>query len=236
SAAFTIFFLGGMLFFLAGADLKQIFILLVLAVIVGWVVVQIHPTGSKRIGSFLQTIEDPTQADYHVKRSFEAFIQGGVFGSGIGNSTAKLTGLPVPPTDSIFAVVAEETGLFGTTLLIGLYCVIVWRGMHIANHAPDALGSLLAAGLTLWLGLEAFINMAVMIGLLPFAGNALPFVSAGGSSLLVSLAAIGILMNIARMSNPSSHSSKRNVNASNDLRRRHRRGRVSSYGNSPSTR
>ena len=113
-------------------------------------------------------------------------------------SKGKLTGLPVPPTDSIFAVIAEELGLFGSMVLVGLYAMLFWRGLVIARRAPDMLGTLLASGLVIWIGMEAIINMAVMVGLLPFAGNALPFISAGGSNLVASLAAIGILLNISR--------------------------------------
>jgi cell division protein FtsW len=168
------------------------------AVIAAALVAQVSPTGRERVGDFIAGIKDPTQASYHVRRSFEAIVNGGWFGVGIGQSLSKLTGLPVPPTDSIFAVIAEELGLFGSLALIGLYVTLVWRGLVIARRAPDMLGTLLASGLVIWIGLEALINMAVMVGLLPFAGNALPFISAGGSNLVVTLAAIGILMNISR--------------------------------------
>jgi cell division protein FtsW len=135
----------------------------------------------------------------------------------------KLTGLPVPPTDSIFAVIAEETGVLGTTFVIVLYVLLVWRGMLIARRAPDMLGSLLASGITLWIAIEAFINMAVMVGLLPFAGNALPLISAGGSNLVVTLSAIGILLNISRLSAAESQPPERKANATNGVRRSNRR-------------
>ena len=198
SATATIFILGGVLFFLAGADLKQIIILMLLASLVAWAIVQFSATGQERVGFYWLGLKDPTEASYHVRRSLEAIVNGGFFGLGIGQSVTKLTGLPVPPTDSIFAVVAEEFGLFGAVSLIILYGVMVWRGLVIARRAPDMLGSLLATGLVFWIGIEALINMTVMLGLLPFAGNALPFMSAGGSSLVTSLAAIGILYNISR--------------------------------------
>jgi len=190
SAAATLVIMGGLLFFLAGGDLKQISILIVLTVIVGWVVVQISATGQQRVGDFVAGLKDPTQSSYHVLRSFEAIVHGGVFGVGIGRADTKLTGLPVPPTDSIFAVVAEELGVLGAALLMGLYAMLIWRGLIVARRAPDMLGTLLASGLVLWIGVEAII--------MPFAGNALPFISAGGSSLTVSLAAVGILLNISR--------------------------------------
>jgi cell division protein FtsW len=162
-----------------------------------------------------------------VQRSLEAFVNGGWLGVGIGNARTKLTGLPVPPTDSIFAVVGEETGVLGATALVVLYLVLLWRGLGIARRAPDQLGTLLAAGLSLWIGMEALVNMAVMLNLLPFAGNALPFISAGGSNLVVSLAAIGILMNISRSSVRVKDNEGRSFVAVVDLRGRNRRRRVS---------
>jgi len=149
-------------------------------------------------------------------------VRGGVFGAGIDNAETKLISLPVPPTDSIFAVVAEETGLLGTTFLISMYAVLAWRGMKIAQNAPDMLGQLLAAGLTFWMVIEAVINMAMMVGLLPFAGNALPFISLGGSNLVVSLTSIGILMNISRLSKAQEGQKERKVYASDGLSRRNR--------------
>jgi cell division protein FtsW len=228
SAAGTVFILGGLLFFLAGGDLKQITLLLVAALLVGWLIVQINPTGAERVSDFVNGIKNPTQASYHVRRSFEAIVNGGIFGTGIGRGETKLLGLPVPPTDSIFAVIAEELGLLGCLLLIGLYSGLVWRGMVIARRAPDMLGTLLASGLALWIGIEALINMAVMVGLMPFAGNALPFISAGGSNLLVSLAAIGILLNISRQTgvNVQEEDDWRSFGAVVDLRWRNRRRRL----------
>jgi cell division protein FtsW len=203
SAAGTVLILGGLLFFLAGADIKQIVFLLVLALVMGWVIVQFSVTGQDRVASFLAGWQDPTHASYHVQRSFEAVIKGGVFGVGLGQADTKLTGLPFAPTDSIFAVVAEELGIFGSVLLMGLYGALVWRGLVIARRAPDMLGTLLASGITFWIGIEALINMAVMVGLMPFAGNALPFISAGGSNLVSTLSAIGIMLNISRQSGES---------------------------------
>jgi cell division protein FtsW len=231
SAAATVLILGGLLFFLAGGDMRQIVFLLLAAIVAGWIVVQISQTGQERVSSFWAGIKDPSQASYHVRRSLEAIVKGGWFGVGIGRANTKLTGLPVPPTDSIFAVIVEELGLFGALLVIGMYAVLVWRGLVIARRAPDMLGTLLASGLTLWIGLEATINMTVMVGLLPFAGNALPFISAGGSNLTASLAAIGILMNISRQGGSprtgDDNEDRSTYGAAIDLRRRDRRRRVS---------
>jgi cell division protein FtsW len=230
SAAGTVLVLGGLLFFLAGADIKQIVFLLILAVFMGWVIVQFSVTGQDRVASFLAGLQDPTHASYHVQRSFEAVIKGGFFGVGLGQADTKLTGLPFAPTDSIFAVIAEELGLFGSMLLMGLYATLVWRGLVIARRAPDMLGTLLAAGVTFWIGMEALINMAVMVGLMPFAGNALPFVSAGGSNLVSTLCAIGIMLNISRQSGESVKKEEndwRSFGAVVDLRRGNGRRSVS---------
>ncbi len=228
SAAATVLMMGGLLFFLAGADLKQIIFMLAAAVLAGWLVVTVSPTGHERVAEFIAGLKDPTQASYHIQRSFEAIVNGGWFGVGIGRAQSKLTGLPVPPTDSIFAVIIEELGLVGALFLVGLYALLIWRGFVIARRAPDMLGTLLATGLVCWIGLEAGINMAVIVGLLPFAGNALPFVSAGGSNLIATLSAIGILMNISRQRGEAVDEEEgRSYGASVDLRGWNRRRRVS---------
>ncbi len=227
SAAGTVLLIGGLLFFLAGGALKQIGVLLLVAVVAGWLVTQVSPTGHERVAEFLAGLKDPTQASYHVQRSFEAIVNGGWFGVGIGRAESKLTGLPVPPTDSIFAVIVEELGVIGALALIVMYTAVVWRGLLIARRAPDMLGTLLATGLVMWIGIEAGINMMVMVGLLPFAGNALPFVSSGGSNLVASLAAIGILLNISRQRGETNNDEEwRGYSAAVDLRRWNRRRRV----------
>jgi cell division protein FtsW len=232
SATGTIFLLGGLLFFLAGGDLRQIVFLVIIALLTGWIVVQFSATGRERLAAYLSGLEDPMQSSYHVRRSLEAIVNGGWFGTGIGKARTKLTGLPVPPTDSIFAVVAEELGLFGAVGVVILFGLFIWRGLRIAYKAPDMLGTLLGAGLTVWIGLEALMNMSVMVGLFPFAGNALPFISAGGSNLIASLAAVGILMNIARQGNgkpqtQTNEQERRSFSATVDLRRRNGRRSVS---------
>lgn len=239
SATGTIFLLGGLLFFLAGGDLRQIVFLIIIALATGWIVVQFSSTGRERLAAYMSGLEDPMQSSYHVRRSLEAIVNGGWFGVGIGKARTKLTGLPVPPTDSIFAVVAEELGLFGALCVVILFGMFIWRGLRISYKAPDMLGTLIGAGLTIWIGVEAFMNMSVIVGLFPFAGNALPFVSAGGSNLIVSLAAVGILMNIARQGNgkPQTQTQtnveeRRSFSATADLRRRNGRRGLSRTGRS----
>ncbi len=220
SAVITIFALGGLMFFLAGGEIRQIAVFLLVAVLFGILVIQFHPTGHERIADFMVGLKDPTSGSYHVQRSLEAFVNGGWFGVGIGNATTKVTGLPVPPTDSIFAVVGEEMGVFGASILVLLYGLLLWRGMTIARRAPDNLGAMIAAGIAIWICLEAYINMSVLVSLLPFAGNALPFISAGGSNLIASLAGIGILLNISRLSTQNKEEKGKLYNAVVDLRRR----------------
>lgn len=203
SAAMTVLLMGGLLFFLAGGAWRQIGIVIAIAVLVGWIAVNVYPTGRTRVTDYITGLQNPLSASYHVRRSLEAVINGGLFGVGIGHSSTKFTGLPVAHTDSIFAIIAEEVGLLGTAALILAYLTILWRGLTIAKNAPDQLGRLLAAGISIWIVLEALINMAVMVNLLPHAGNALPFISYGGSNLVITLTGVGILLNIGRMSEKS---------------------------------
>ncbi len=230
SAAGTVIILGGLLFFLAGADIKQIIFILILAVGIGFLITRFSTTGQARVAEYLAGWQDPTNASYHVQRSFEAIIKGGVFGVGLGEANTKLLGLPFAPTDSVFAVIVEELGLFGSVLLIVLYAVLVWRGLVIARRAPDMLGTLLASGIACWIALEALINMSAMVGLVPFAGNALPFISAGGSNLVSILCAIGIMLNISRQSGDGTRTEEndwRSFGADVDLRRGNGRRSVS---------
>ncbi len=236
SATLTIMILGGLLFFLAGVDLRQIVLIMLGVLAIGSIFVAISDTGQARIAQYIAGLRDPVSASYHIKRSIESIVRGGVFGVGIGRGSSKF-GLPVSHTDSIFAVVAEETGLFGAGLVILLNVVIMWRGLVIAGRAKDMLGRLLAAGLTLWIAIEAILNMGVMVNLFPFAGNALPLVSAGGSSLTMTMVAIGLIMSVARTTSREDFSKEgKSYGAVVNLRRGNRRGRVSSPHRSRGTR
>ncbi len=135
---------------------------------------------------------------YHIIQSFIAFKKGGFLGTGLGSGTQKLHRLPEPHTDFIFAVIAEESGLLGTVFIVLIFCVLLWRGMRVALGAPDEFGRLLAIGLTLLLVVQAFINIAVVTGRLPTTGVPLPFISYGGSSLMTTMIAAGVLLNISR--------------------------------------
>jgi cell division protein FtsW len=227
SAVLTVLALGGMMFFLAGGEWRQIFFVLIAAIVLGLLLVTVIPAGKARIMSFIAGIRDPLQSSDHVQRAIESIIKGGWFGVGIGKAENKLTILPFPQTDSIFAVIGEETGVVGGALLVLLYMLMMWRSLVIARRAPDQLGMLLASGLSLWVTLEALINIGAMVGILPFAGNALPLISAGGSNRVVVLTAMGIILNVSRLSEQQKEE-ERAISAVIDLRRRNWRRSIPS--------
>jgi cell division protein FtsW len=228
SALITVAILGALMIYLAGGGLKQLLLVMILGLIVGMIVIRsgISSTGTERWGDFIGGLQNPLEYSSHVRLALQAFIRGGWFGVGIGMSQLKLIGLPFPHTDSIYAVVGEELGVVGAVFLIAMYLLLGWRGLVIARRAPDKLGAILASGLSIWLVIEAFINMLVMVGLLPFAGNALPFISSGGSSLTMTMAAVGIVLNISRQAVKQKPGEERSSHAVVDLRRRDRRRRV----------
>ncbi len=237
SVAFTILIMGGIMLFLAGGNFRIITTFLFMVSTVGLVVVRLYSTGSSRMGSYIEGLKDLLSASPHVQRALEAVARGGLFGVGLGNSLTKNTGLPFGWTDSVFAVLVEETGLIGGLVVIALYGLILWRGLRIAERTPDFLGKLLASGVTLWIILEALLNIAVLFGLLPFTGNALPFLSYGGSSLLTVFAGIGLLLNVNRIGmQESGTSGGKTFGAVVDLRWRDGRRRVSRTGRAASPR
>ncbi len=151
----------------------------------------------RRIMAFLNPWADPYDSGFQIIQSLLAFGSGGLAGVGLGASKQKLFYLPEAHTDFIFSVVGEELGFIGVVVVAALFLLLVERGLSIAMHAKDEFGRYLAFGITLLLGLEAFINICVVMGLLPTKGLALPFISYGGTSLVTSLVAIGVLLNIS---------------------------------------
>ncbi len=151
----------------------------------------------ERLLAFLNPWRDPSDTSFQLLHSLLALGSGGPFGVGLGSGQQKLFYLPEPHTDFILAVIGEETGIVGVSIVLLLFALLVYKGVKIALKAPDRYGSYLAFGLTLVIGLQALINSAVVMGLLPTKGLPLPFISYGGSSLLTNLAAMGILMNIS---------------------------------------
>ncbi len=234
SAGVTVFLLGTLLYMLSVRDLRIVAILLGVAVLLAAVMVGVIPTGRVRMASYLTGLRDPLESSYHMQRAVEAVVNGGLTGMGLGQGVSKWYGwLPFPHTDSIYAVIVEELGLLGGLAVWGGFVLLFWRGIRIASRAPDMLGTLLASGITFWIVGEALLNMGVMVGVFPFAGNALPFFSAGGSNLVVTLAGVGLLLNIARQGRTNANF-WRFSHADSGLRRRNRRGRVPRAGRAAS--
>ena len=230
SAALTIFVLGGILFFLADAELRQIVMIVLIMTIIGVIFLRFSPSGLDRVMEYWNGLQNPSSASDHVQYSLRSFTEGGLLGKGLGKGSIKYTGLPVAWTDSIYAVIAEEMGILGAVAIMGLYIIFLWRGLKIAKNAPDKLGSLLAGGITFWVLWEAIINMGVLVNVFPFAGNALPLISTGGSNLVTVLFAIGILLNISRSGtseNDTPNDYWRKFGKAADLRRRNRRRSIS---------
>jgi cell division protein FtsW len=156
------------------------------------------PFRRQRLLAFLHPESDPLGAGFQMIHSLYAVGTGGLFGKGLMAGIEKLYYIPEPHTDFIYAVIAEELGLVGTTLTLVCFAVIAWRGWRACLLAPDRLGSLMALGITTMVTLQAFVNISVVTVLLPTKGIPLPFVSNGGSSLLINLVAMGILLNISQ--------------------------------------
>lgn len=152
---------------------------------------------TRRILSFLDPWADPSDTGFQAIQSFLAFGRGGIWGLGLGDSRQKLFYLPEAHTDFIFSVIGEELGIIGTLGIILLFGILIWRGFIIASQAKDLYGTHLAIGLTLLVGVQAFTNMGVAVGVLPTKGLTLPFISLGGSSLLITLLCMGVLLNIS---------------------------------------
>lgn len=198
----TLLILGiaAVLFFVAGADLRQLGMSFLMGGLTFLLLISQLDYARQRVETyFSDPIHDPfSPQNYHVAQTLVALGSGGIWGAGLGQSQQKLGFLPAPHTDAIFAVLGEEMGLWGTWLVVALFALFAYRGMRIALQAPDAYGLLLAGGVTVWLTLQALINMGVSTASLPFTGLPLPFVSFGGSSLVVSLTGVGILLNVAK--------------------------------------
>ena len=171
--------------------------LLVIVPVVAYLAIS-APYRLKRLVSFLDPWADPLGDGFQVIQSFIAVGTGGITGRGLMNGLQKLFYLPEPHSDFIFAVIAEELGLIGTTLVLACFCVITWRGLRVTLRAPDSFGAFLALGLTTMVAVQAFVNMSVVLGLAPTKGIPLPFVSSGGSSLLINMLGMGVLLNVSQ--------------------------------------
>jgi len=156
----------------------------------------------RRMLAFLNPWEDPLGDGFQIIQSIIAVGTGGVSGKGLMNGVQKLFYLPEPHTDFIYSVLAEETGLIGASLLLICFLVITWRGLRASLRAPDSFGAFLAIGLTTMVSVQALVNISVVLGLMPTKGIPLPFISFGGSSLLISLVGMGILLNVSQHASP----------------------------------
>lgn len=198
----TALLIGGVaftMFFVAGADLKQF----IGSAVFGGSVAALVVTQSARAMARFSTLnvepsQELTDGSWQMAQTLIALASGGLFGKGLGTGGGQYGYVPLAHSDGIFAIWGEETGMIGAVVLVGLFVVLAYRGFRISRNAPDDFGRVLAAGVTFWLVLQAFVNIGVVTQLIPFTGQPLPFISYGGSSLVMCLASIGILLSISR--------------------------------------
>lgn len=199
--AAIILFLSVTLYFLSGANVIHLLLMGPVMFLAGLVLIIVEPYRAARLATFLNFNQDVASSSYHVRQILIALGSGGLMGVGLGNSLQKYAYLPENATDSIFAIIAEELGFIGAVGIIGIFLLIVFRGFSISKNAKDMFGKLLAAGITTFLAAQVFINLAAQTALLPLTGIPLPFISHGGTALIMNLASIGILLNIKRQTN-----------------------------------
>jgi len=214
----------GIMFILAGASLRHVFGLILAAMAAVWALILAAPYRLARLTTFMDPTSDSTGAGYQIQQALVAIGSGGIFGLGFGRSRQKFNYLPEAATDSIFAVISEELGLIRSSMIIFIILLFVLRGYKIAKEAPDVFARLVAAGITTWVAAQSFINILAILGLMPLTGVPLPFISYGGTSLVMLLAACGILLNISK------HSETGGSNANNRLGRWNWRTYLPSFG------
>lgn len=197
STALMIFFIALMILFAAGAKAVHLFNVLMAGLLITVVTLMMNSYQRSRILSFISSLGNENELGWQVRQSLISLGSGGFFGVGLGQSQQKMHWLPDPFTDFIFSIIGEELGFLGTLTVLLMFVLIIYRGFRIALNAPDTEGQLLAVGITGTIGLYAFVNMAVITHLVPTTGIPMPFISYGGSSLVTTLAATGILLNIS---------------------------------------
>jgi len=186
------------IYFLAGAEILQLGLFIPIFIACLWLIIKIAPYRLARIIAFINPKSDVLGVSYHINQTLIAIGSGGLLGVGFGNSRQKYNYLPEAHTDSIFAIICEELGFLRAVLVIIAFACLAILGLKIVKKAPNNFGRLLAFGIIIWFVGQAFVNLGVMLGFLPFTGVPLPFISYGGSSLIISLAAVGILLNISK--------------------------------------
>lgn len=195
----TIFLgIGLVLFFAAGARWSHFGLILLVGILAVLILSFSSPYRMHRLLAFINPENDPLGIGYHARNISIAVGSGGLWGLGFGQSRQKYFYLPEAHTDSIFAVIAEELGFLRASFMIFIFAFLIWRGWIVAKKAPDDFGRYLALSIVSWFALQALVNLGGMIGILPLTGVPLPFVSYGGTSLVISLIAVGILLNISR--------------------------------------
>jgi len=197
-SAATLVVVGCVMLYLAGVRMRYFAALAVLGLPVLYQAVTVAAYRRERILAFLNPWSDALGSGYQIIQSLIAVGTGGVTGVGLMEGRQKLFYLPYPYSDFIYAVIGEELGLLGAGAVVGAFLLFLWRGVRAASRAPDAFGTYLAAGLTLAIVLQAFINLSVVLGLLPTKGIPLPFISAGGSSLVLTLLSVGLVLNVSQ--------------------------------------
>ena len=192
--------IGGVMYIAAGARLLHIALALLLSSTAFWGMVNLATYRADRIAAWLDPFSHYDGAGYQPVHALSALARGGLIGVGLGQSREKFLWLPQAHTDTILAIIGEEFGFLGAAAVVLCFALIAWRGIRIALRAPDSFGRLLAVGITAWLVGQAIINLAVVVGLIPFTGLTLPFLSYGSSSLMTCLLASGVLLSVARAS------------------------------------
>ncbi|MDR1569891.1 MAG: putative lipid II flippase FtsW [Oscillospiraceae bacterium] len=198
STAGSIIIVAVIMIYIAGAKFRHLGLLGALGAAVFAYYAWSEPYRRERLLSFRDPFAKMSDEGYQLSQSLIAFGSGGLFGMGLGQGRQKMAYLPYPESDFIFAVVGEDFGLVGCIVVVALYLAFIFAGMRVALNCQDKFGCLLASGITMMIGIQAFMNMGVVIGLLPTTGLPLPFFSAGGTSVMIFMAAIGILLNISR--------------------------------------
>jgi cell division protein FtsW len=196
--AMTLALIAAVMVFAAGLSYAYVFGAILLALPAVAALAMSASYRRRRLLSFLNPWEDPLGDGFQIIQSLIAVGTGGVTGKGLMGGVQKLFYLPEPHTDFIFSVISEELGLIGATLVVVCFCVITWRGLRVALRAPDRFGAFLALGLTTMVAAQAFLNMSVVLSLMPTKGIPLPLVSFGGSSLLINLVGMGVLLNVSQ--------------------------------------
>ena len=195
----------GIMIFVGGINPKHL--MYIIAIIIAMVPMAILTAGYRmaRITAYLRPWDDPWGSGYHLIQSLIAIGNGGIFGAGFGKGIQKFFYLPYPQSDFIFSVMGEELGFIGISLFILFFLIILWRILVISLRSTDSFGTLVGTGIFSIFAIQAFVNIGGVTGTIPITGVPLPFISAGGSSLIMSMTSIGLILSLSRENNKSTH-------------------------------